>query len=191
MYKRIEKIIEESIEAKRKLPISSIYQAYQVISERYKKGGKLLICGNGGSAADAQHMTGEFVNRFKIERKPFSCLALTTDTSIMTAIGNDYGFDDIFSKQVEANGLEGDILLGISTSGNSKNIIKAVEIAKGKGIYTIGFLGGDGGKLKGICDLPLIVPSSNTPRVQEGHELMMHIICELVEEELSKSYLKS
>ena len=186
MYKRIEKIIEESIEVKKKLPIRQIISAYQAIVERYKKGGKLLICGNGGSAADAQHMAGEFVNRFKIERKSFPCLALTTDTSIMTAIGNDYGFDDIFSKQVEANGLERDILLGISTSGNSKNIVKAVETAKRMGLYTICFLGNDGGKLAKICDLPLIVPSYDTPRIQEGHELVMHILCELVEEELSK-----
>jgi len=186
MYKRIEKIIEESIEVKKKLPIRQIISAYQAIVERYKKGGKLLICGNGGSAADAQHMAGEFVNRFKIERKSFPCLALTTDTSIMTAIGNDYGFDDIFSKQVEANGLEKDILLGISTSGNSKNIVKAVETAKRMGLYTICFLGNDGGKLAKICDLPLIVPSYDTPRIQEGHELVMHILCELVEEELSK-----
>ena len=186
MYKRIEQIIEESIEAKKKLPIGQIISAYQAIVERYKKGGKLLICGNGGSAADAQHMAGEFVNRFKIERKSFPCLALTTDTSIMTAIGNDYGFDDIFSKQVEANGLEKDILLGISTSGNSKNIVKAVETAKRMGLYTICFLGNDGGKLAKICDLPLIVPSYDTPRIQEGHELVMHILCELVEEELSK-----
>lgn len=186
MYKRIEKIIQESIEAKKNLPIWQISNAYKVIVDRYKKGGKLLICGNGGSAADAQHMAGEFVNKFKIERKPFPCLALTTDTSIMTAIGNDYGFDDIFSKQVEANGLERDILLGISTSGNSENIIKAVETAKKNGLYTICFLGDNGGKLKDICDLPLIVPSNNTPRIQEGHELIMHILCELVEEELSK-----
>ena len=186
MYKRIEKIIQESIEAKKKLPVGDIEKAYDVILGRYKKGGRLLICGNGGSAADAQHMAGEFVNRFKIERKSFPCLALTTDTSIMTAIGNDYGFDDIFSKQVEANGLEKDILLGISTSGNSKNIVKAVETAKRMGLYTICFLGNDGGKLAKICDLPLIVPSYDTPRIQEGHELVMHILCELVEEELSK-----
>ena len=186
MYKRIEKIIQESIEAKRNLPVGDIEKAYDVILGRYKQGGRLLICGNGGSAADAQHMAGEFVNRFKIERKPFPCLALTTDTSIMTAIGNDYGFDDIFSKQVEANGLERDILLGISTSGNSKNIVKAVETAKRMGLYTICFLGNDGGKLAKICDLPLIVPSYDTPRIQEGHELIMHILCELVEEGLSR-----
>ena len=183
--KRIKSMIEESIEAKKKLPVGDIEKAYDVILGRYKQGGRLLICGNGGSAADAQHMAGEFVNKFKIERKPFPCIALTTDTSIMSAIGNDYSFDDVFSKQVEANGLEKDILLGISTSGNSKNIIRAVEKAREKSMYTICFLGRDGGNLAKICDLPIIVPSYDTPRIQEGHELIMHILCELVEEGLS------
>ena len=188
MIKKIEEIIQESIEAKKLLPIKEIEKAYQAIVKSYMQGKKLLVCGNGGSAADAQHMAGEFVNRFKLERNPLPCMALTTDTSILTAIGNDYGFDDIFSKQVQAYGQEGDILLGISTSGNSKNVVRAVETAKSKSLYTICFLGNDGGKLKNVCDLPIIVPSYNTPRIQECHELIMHILCELVEKKLFGEY---
>lgn len=180
----IRKIIQESIEAKKLIPIETINKACDIILESYKKGNKILVCGNGGSAGDAQHMAGEFVNRFKIERKPWPCLALTTDTSVITAIGNDYSFDEIFSKQVEAYGNKGDILLGISTSGNSVDVIRAVETAKQKGIFSICLLGKDGGKLNDICDLPIIVASNDTPRIQESHILIIHIICELIEKEL-------
>src|SRR3989344_2933973 len=148
MKKQIEKIIQESIEVKKSLPTGQIEEACKKIISCYVRGNKLLVCGNGGSAADAQHMAGEFVNRFKFERAPLNCIALTTDTSVISAIANDYSFDYVFSKQVEAYGNQDDILIGISTSGNSKNVIEAVKAAKEKEIYTIGFLGSGGGKLK-------------------------------------------
>lgn len=142
---------------------------------------KLLICGNGGSAADAQHMAAEFVNRFQIERPPLPALALTTDTSVITSIGNDYSFEEIFAKQVKALGLKGDVLLAISTSGRSPNVVLAVEAAKRQEIYTVGLLGHDGGILEGMVDTALIVESTATARVQEAHLLTEHIICHLVD----------
>ncbi|MEK6894845.1 MAG: D-sedoheptulose 7-phosphate isomerase [Nanoarchaeota archaeon] len=185
MYsEKIKDLIIESIKVKENLPIQDIQKLIETIIRCYKKGGKILVCGNGGSAADAQHMSGEFLNRFKIERNPWPCIALTTDTSTITAIGNDYSFDEIFSKQVEAHGKEGDILIGISTSGNSKNVIKAVEFAKKKKMVSIGFLGNNGGHLGKLCDLSIIVDSRDTPRIQESHTLIMHIMCEIVEKEL-------
>ncbi len=151
-----------------------------------RNGGKLLICGNGGSAADAQHMAAEFVNRFLKERRPLPAIALTTDTSNLTSIANDYSFDDVFSKQVEAIGKKGDVLIGISTSGNSENVFKALRIAKGMGIETVGLLGKDGGKIKDVCDLALVVPSFSTPRIQEVHGFVIHTICEIVEDEFAR-----
>ncbi len=151
-----------------------------------RNGGKLLICGNGGSAADAQHMAAEFVNRFLKERRPLPAIALTTDTSNLTSIANDYSFDDVFSKQVEAIGKKGDVLIGISTSGNSENVFKALRIAKGMGIETVGLLGKDGGKIKDVCDLALVVPSLSTPRIQEVHGFVIHIICGIVEDEFAR-----
>jgi D-sedoheptulose 7-phosphate isomerase len=142
---------------------------------------KLMLCGNGGSAADAQHIAAEFVNRFILERPPLPALALTTDTSILTSIGNDYSFDETFSKQVKALGVEGDVLLAISTSGNSPNILKAVETAKKNEIFTVGLTGGDGGKLADLAEMSLVVKSHTTPRIQEAHILAGHIICELVD----------
>jgi len=156
------------------------------ITECLERGNKILICGNGGSAADSQHFAAELVGRFKLERKGLPAIALTTDTSILTAIGNDYGFDHIFERQIEALGKEGDILVGISTSGNSENVIRAVKKAKDMGVYTIGLLGKDGGKLKDLVDLSLIVPSNSTPRIQECHVLIYHIVCEEVERRLFK-----
>ncbi len=150
-----------------------------------KNGNKIMICGNGGSAADAQHMAAEFINRFLKERKPLPAIALTTDTSNLTSIANDYSFDDVFSKQVEALGKKGDVLIGISTSGNSSNVLKALEKAKGMGMKTVGFLGKDGGKIRRICDLALVVPSHSTPRIQEVHGFIIHIICEMVEDEFA------
>ncbi len=147
-----------------------------------KNGNKLMICGNGGSAADAQHMAAEFVNRFLKERKPLAAIALSTDTSNITSIANDYSFDEIFSKQVEAIGKKGDILVGISTSGNSKNVLKAFEVAKNMGITTIGILGKDGGEIAKISDLNFIVNSSTTPRIQEIHIFVIHTICQMVED---------
>jgi len=142
---------------------------------------KLLICGNGGSAADAQHIAAEFVNRYTFERPPLPAMALTTDTSVITSIGNDYSFDDVFSKQVKALGMEGDVLLCISTSGNSKNILSAARDASSHGMYTAGFIGNDGGNLTKMVDLALVVKSNATPRIQEAHILAGHIICHLVD----------
>jgi len=150
---------------------------------------KLLICGNGGSAADAQHIAAEFVNRYTLERPPLPAMALTTDTSVITSIGNDYSFDDIFSKQVKALGMEGDILLCISTSGNSKNVLSAVRDARTQGMYTAGFIGYDGGELAKMVDLALVVRSNATPRIQEAHILAGHIICRLVDYILFQRHL--
>ena len=186
MEELLKRMIEESIAAKKQIPIDKVIIAINKITESLRRNGKVMVCGNGGSAADSQHMAGEFVNRFKIERNPFPCVSLTTDTSTITAIGNDYSFDEVFSKQVFAIGKQGDVLVGISTSGNSKNVIRATEVARRKGIYTICFLGKDGGKLKDFCDLPIIVPANDTPRIQECHELIMHMIAEIVEKELVK-----
>lgn len=148
-----------------------------------RAGGKLLVCGNGGSAADAQHIAGEFVNRFLIERKPYAAIALSTDTSSMTAIGNDYGFDQVFEKQVLALGRAGDILLGISTSGNAANVCKAFETARTLGIRTVALTGGSGGRLALLADRLLSISCTrHTPRVQEGHELSFHLFCERIEE---------
>lgn len=150
---------------------------------------KLLICGNGGSAADAQHMAAEFVNRFQLERPPLPAMALTTDTSVITSIGNDYSFEDVFSKQVKALGIEGDVLLALSTSGNSKNVLSAVEVANKQGLYTVGMLGNKGGKLSTAVDMALIVKSDVTARVQEAHILAEHIICHLVDYILFQKHL--
>ena len=159
--------------------------AHRII-DAIKKGGKLLICGNGGSAADAQHMAAEFVNRFLKERKPLPAIALTTDTSNLTRIANDYSFKEVFSKQVEAIGERGDVLIGISTSGNSKNVLRAMEVARSLGIETIGLLGRDGGRIKDVCDLTFIVPSFSTPRIQEVHGFVIHAICGIVEDEFTR-----
>ena len=161
-----------------------IAKAAEIIITSYQNGGKLLICGNGGSAADAQHIAGELVGRFLKERKALSAIALTTDTSILTALANDYNVEKIFARQVEAHGRHGDILLAISTSGNSLNVIRAVETAKANGVITVGLLGKGGGAMKGKCDIEIIVPSENTQRIQEAHITVGHIICGLVEQEL-------
>lgn len=149
-----------------------------------KIGNKLLIMGNGGSAADAQHFAGEIVSRFRMERPGLPAIALSTDTSIITAIGNDYGFERIFSRQVEALAAPGDAVIGISTSGNSPNVLKALEVARAAGCSTIGLLGKDGGSIKALCDIALIIPSNDTPRVQEGHITVIHILCDLIEQGL-------
>lgn len=161
------------------------------IAGAFLKDRKLLICGNGGSAADAQHMAAEFVNRFQLERPPLPALALTTDTSVITSIGNDYSFDEVFSKQVKALGVRGDILLVISTSGESKNIVTAVEAAKHHGMYTVGLLGKDGGKIGGMVDTALVAKSEVTARIQEAHLLAEHIICYLVDYILFQQHLEN
>ncbi len=163
-----------------------------LIAKRLKMGYKLLICGNGGSAADSQHFAAEIVGRFEKERKGYAAIALTTDTSAITAIGNDYGFENIFSRQVEALGTKGDILIGISTSGNSINVIRAIEKAKELKLFTVGFLGRDGGKLKDIVDKAFIVRSENTARIQEVHLTLEHALCKIIDMyltgEVSESY---
>jgi D-sedoheptulose 7-phosphate isomerase len=150
--------------------------------EVYKSSNKTLIAGNGGSAADAQHVAGEFVSKFYFDRPGLASLALTTDTSILTAIGNDYGYDKLFARQVQANGVKGDMFIGISTSGNSANVIEALKECKEKGIITVGLTGASGGKMAELCDFCIKVPSNETPRVQEAHILIGHIICAVVEE---------
>lgn len=149
-----------------------------------EKGRKILICGNGGSAADSQHMAAEFVGRFVKERQSLPALALTVDTSLLTAVGNDYGFDCVFSRQVEGLGQEGDVLIAISTSGNSANVVKAVKTAKEKGIYVIALTGENGGLLAKESDLCLAVPSQVTARIQEMHIMIIHMICEVAEADI-------
>ncbi len=167
---------------------AALYNRIEAVSNQItaslQNGGKLLICGNGGSAADAQHMAAEFVNRFLQERKPLAAIALSTDTSNLTSIANDYSFDEVFSKQVEALGKKGDVLIGISTSGNSKNILKAHKVARKIGISTVGILGKDGGEIRNFSDVPLIVESQSTPRIQEMHMFIIHTICQMVEENI-------
>lgn len=152
------------------------------LTDTFNRGGKLLVMGNGGSAADAQHFVAEIVSRFRLERRGLPAIALSTDTSILTAIGNDYGFDRVFRRQVEALAVQGDMVVGISTSGNSPNVLQALELAREKGCRTVGLLGRDGGTIKEYCDLALVVPSNDTPRVQEGHITIIHIVCDLVEQ---------
>jgi D-sedoheptulose 7-phosphate isomerase len=181
--------LNESSETKLKIInecSNDILSAAELIINTFKSGGKLLLCGNGGSAADCQHIAAELVIRLshKIKRPSLPAISLTTDSSFLTAGGNDIGFENVFARGVEGLGNKGDALIAISTSGNSVNIIKAVETAKSKGMKTIGFLGGDGGKLKSLVDLPIIIPSANVQRIQEGHITVAHIICEIIEEEL-------
>jgi len=165
---------------------SQVNNVAEKISSCLKNGGKVLVCGNGGSAADAQHIAGELVGRFLKERPAYHCIALTTDTSVLTAIGNDYGYDSVFSRQVEGLGKTGDVLIAISTSGNSMNVIKAVEMAKEKGIIVIGLLGRDGGKLKTMCDVSIVVQHEMTPVIQIMHSMIYHSFCHQVEERLTQ-----
>ncbi|EDO7695048.1 D-sedoheptulose 7-phosphate isomerase [Campylobacter coli] len=164
--------------------ITLIKNASLEVIKAYKNGNKTLLAGNGGSAADAQHIAGEFVSRFYFDRPGIASIALTTDTSILTAIGNDYGYENLFARQVQAQGVKGDVFIGISTSGNSKNILKALEICKQKGIISIGLSGASGGAMNELCDYCIKVSSTCTPRIQEAHILIGHIICAIVEEEL-------
>jgi D-sedoheptulose 7-phosphate isomerase len=180
----IKRIFRESSQLKEAFlrdNLEKIIRTVDVITEALKKGNKVLLFGNGGSATDAQHIAGEFVNRFLIERPPLPAIALTTDTSVLTSIGNDYDFSEIFSKQIRALGQEGDIAWGFSTSGGSVNVVKALEAAKKMGLVTIGFTGRDGGAVGMISDCHLNVPSNVTPRVQEVHIVVAHAICELVD----------
>ena len=160
-----------------------IAAASKMVIDAIASGNKILTCGNGGSASDAQHIAAELVGRFVKQRKSLPAIALTTDTSALTAIGNDYGFDYIFERQVEGIALEGDILIGISTSGNSPNVLKAIILAKALGCKTIGLSGNDGGAVKNHCDLSIVVPSTVTARIQEMHILIGHMICTFVDDE--------
>jgi D-sedoheptulose 7-phosphate isomerase len=184
--------LKESSETKLKIVRAckeDILKAVDILSDVYRNGNKLLLCGNGGSAADCQHIATELMIRLShhIQRPALPAIALTTDTSNLTAGGNDIGFENVFARNIEGLGIKGDALLAISTSGNSGNIIKAVEMAHKKAMRVIGLLGCEGGKLKPIVDLPVVIPSSNVQRIQEGHITVAHIICELVEDELYSS----
>ena len=189
MEKTVEQIFAESVAVKQetlKKNLPAIVQSAQSIIEAFQNNHKLFFCGNGGSAADSQHIAAEFVGRFQKERKAWPAIALTTDTSALTALGNDYSFDIVFSRQLEALGQKGDVLVGISTSGNSKNVIEAVKKAKTLGIKTIGVTGGNGGQLASLCDIALVAASTKTARIQEAHLCIFHSICELVENALTK-----
>lgn len=163
-----------------------IARAGQLMLDALADGGKIAFCGNGGSAADAQHLAAEFVGRFEIDREPFAGIAFTTDTSILTAVGNDYGFDDVFLRQVEALLEDGDVLVAMSTSGNSANCLRAIKKAAELGIHTIGMTGKDGGKMADICTICLKVPADRTSRIQEAHITIGHILCGMVERGLTE-----
>jgi D-sedoheptulose 7-phosphate isomerase len=182
----VENEFQASVAVKQRILVDSEFMQQvtdmgHLLIDRYEAGHKLLIAGNGGSAADAQHIAAEFVSRFNFDRPGLPALALTTDTSILTAVGNDYGYDQLFRRQIEANGVAGDVFLGISTSGNSPNILQALEGARLKGITTIGLTGQQGGSMRELCDHCLCVPSGDTPRIQEAHILIGHTICGMVE----------
>lgn len=189
MTDQIKNIIQNSISVKQQLLtdqtlLDSIQKAVDHCIQAFKTDKKVLFCGNGGSAADAQHLAAEFSGRFYKDREPLFSEALHVNTSYLTAVANDYSYDDIYARAIKAKGRQGDVLFGISTSGNSGNIIKAIQGAQKQGMITIGFTGQSGGKMKDLCDVLINVPSSDTPRIQETHIMVGHIICELVEEAL-------
>jgi D-sedoheptulose 7-phosphate isomerase len=185
MLDRISSIVTDSLDVKRRYfaeHAEEVERAALIISDAFSAGGKLLLFGNGGSAADAQHIAGEFVNRFSVEdRRALPAIALSTDGGVLTCIANDTGFEKVFARQVEALGARGDVCLAITTSGNSPNVVAAIEEARVREIKIIGLLGRDGGRCAPLCDLALVVPSNDTQRIQETHNLIGHIICELVE----------
>ena len=182
----IRRRIEVSIAVKSELlkQSTTLAQVVEKLILVYEAGKKVLLFGNGGSAADAQHIAAEFVGKFYLDRRPLPAEALTVNTSSLTAIGNDYAFEQVFARQVEALGNPGDMAIGISTAGNSSNVFRAVRTAKHKGLITVGLTGANGGRLKGEVDYCICVPSEDTPRIQEAHILVGHILCELVEERL-------
>ncbi|MBM4037540.1 MAG: SIS domain-containing protein [Planctomycetes bacterium] len=184
---KIQHAILEAVEAKRcfaERAAADIAKAVEIVFDCLQSGGKVLLCGNGGSAAEAQHIAAELVGRFKLERPGLAAIALTTNTSILTAIGNDYSFDDIFARQVGALGASGDVLFAYSTSGTSKNILRAIQAAKIVGMKTVGFTGASGGEMAKVCDVCIKAPSEDTPTVQECHTAAGHTICRFVEEVL-------
>lgn len=184
---RISAIVADSLETKRRffeVHADEVQRAAEMIAAAFTAGGRLLLFGNGGSAADAQHIAGELVNRFLLKRRALPAIALTTDGGVLTCIANDTGFENVFARQIEALGTKGDLCLAISTSGTSPNIVAACEQAREQGIGVIGLLGRDGGSVKSLCDLALIVESDDTQRIQEAHNLIGHILCELIEAEI-------
>jgi len=189
----IKRMIEDSIQAKEKMlemHSQTIRQIAEQMCRVLENGGKILWCGNGGSAADAQHLSCELVSKFYVDRDALPSIALTTNTSILTAIPNDYNFEVVFRRQVEALGRKGDLIVGISTSGNSKNVIEALKKAREIGMFTVGFTGSTGGAMKEFCDILLNVPSTDTPRIQEAHITAGHIICYLVEKHFAEKRRK-
>lgn len=188
MKSAVEAIFAESMLVKQetlKRNVDLIVKSAELIIKAFQSGKKIFFCGNGGSAADSQHIAAEFVGRFQKERKAWPAIALTTDTSALTALGNDYSFDIVFSRQLQALAEPGDVLVAISTSGNSKNVIEAIKYAKGNGILVIVVTGGSGGAMAPLADIALIVASAKTARIQESHLVMFHAICELVENTLT------
>ncbi len=187
-------ILAQILEAKRVMAamladttlLTTIEDTARVCIDCLHNDGKILLAGNGGSAADAQHIAGEFVSKFAFDRPGLPAIALTTDTSILTAIGNDYGYENLFTRQIQALGRKGDIFIGYSTSGKSPNIIRAFEEAKSRGLVCVGFTGSHGGPMKDICDYLLEVPSIDTPKIQEGHLVLGHILCGLIENAIFK-----
>ncbi|OGW60305.1 MAG: phosphoheptose isomerase [Nitrospirae bacterium RBG_16_64_22] len=183
----IEQIFEESAKVKQAFAASHadrIAQAVETIVAAFRKGNKVLLFGNGGSATDASHIAGEFVNRFMIERPGLPAVALVTDMAVLTSISNDYAYEEIFSRQIKTLGAPGDVAIGISTSGNSANVIKGMKAAKSGRLTTIAFTGGKGGKLAGLADIAFVVPSTSVPRIQETHITLGHAICQLVDQRL-------
>ena len=182
-YKVRKKFFHSQSSTKRRFfsPTGQIQKAASLLTQSLAQGRKILICGNGGSAADAQHFAAELTGRYKRERKGLAGIALSVDTSALTAIGNDYGFEFVFSRQVEALAQKGDVFFGISTSGNSANVLQAAKVARNIGCSIIGLSGRDGGKLNEICDINLIMPDNDTPRIQELHILVIHILCDIIE----------
>lgn len=189
MKETIQAIIQRSIDVKTTLMqderlLAAIQQSVELITTAFRNGNKVLFCGNGGSAADAQHLAAEFSGRFYTDREALPAEALHANTSYLTAVANDYGYELVYSRLLQGIGQKGDVLVGLSTSGNSPNILKALETAKKKGMSSIGFTGASGGKMKELCDILINVPSADTPRIQESHILAGHIICQLVESAL-------
>jgi D-sedoheptulose 7-phosphate isomerase len=185
----VERRVRESLAVQERLlapeTVAAVVGAAELISTALRRGGKLLAFGNGGSAADATHITGELVGRFLLERRGLPALSLSDNASAVTAIANDYGYDRVFARQVEALGAEGDVALGISTSGNSGNVLAGIEAARAAGLDTVGLTGGDGGRLAEVAEVCIVVPSDETPRIQEGHTLVAHVLCELVEQAIA------
>ncbi|OIQ35883.1 MAG: phosphoheptose isomerase [Crocinitomix sp. MedPE-SWsnd] len=189
MQEKIKSIINKSISVKQSILsdsklIESIEKSVALIVEAYKEDGKLLFCGNGGSAADAQHLAAEFSGRFYLDREPLYAEALHVNSSYLTAVANDYDYNEIYARMTKAMGRKGDVFIGLSTSGNSANVIRGVEEAKKAGMIVIGFTGESGGQMKELCDILINIPSTDTPRIQESHITVGHIICELVEAQI-------